>query len=147
MGLGLVIAIAVSIQSINRAITRKQFKAEGAPIYKDFGKKDTTQKMDENQKKKFFAKKLASAAGMYGLAAASMMKKPSVGMFQFTGIFPTLDQCRWIASSTFASRMLAAEDENELRETTVRDIASFAGLYFLGDYVKKSAASAIEAFS
>ena len=147
LGLGLVIAIAVSIQSINRAITRKQFKAEGAPIYKDFGKKDTTQKMDENQKKKFFAKKLASAAGMYGLAAASMMKKPSVGMFQFTGIFPTLDQCRWIASSTFASRMLAAEDENELRETTVRDIASFAGLYFLGDYVKKSAASAIEAFS
>ena len=28
-------------------ITRKQFNAEGAPIYKDFGKKDTTQKMDE----------------------------------------------------------------------------------------------------
>ncbi len=147
IGLGIVIAIAVSVQTINRAITRKQFNAEGAPIYKDFGKKDTTQKMDENQKKKFFGKKLLSAASMYGLAALSMMKKPTLGMFQFSGIFPTLDQCRWIASSTFASRMLAAEDENELRETTVRDLASFAGLYFLGDYVKKGVASGIEALS
>ena len=103
--------------------------------------------MDEKQKKQFFIKKLAAATGMYGLAALSMMKKPTLGMFQFSSIFPTMDQCRWIASSTFASRMIGAEDENELRETTVRDIASFAGLYFLGDYVKKGVASAIEAFS
>ncbi len=147
IGLLVVFAIAVSIQTINRAITRKQFNAEGAPIYKDFGKKDTTQKMDEKQKKKFRNKKILSAAGMYGIAALSMMKKPTLGMFQFSNIFPTLDQCRWIAASTFASRMLGAEDENELRETTVRDIASFSGLYFLGDYVKKAAASAIEGLS
>lgn len=147
IGLGIVIAIAVSVQSINRAITRKQFNAEGAPIYKDFGKKDTTQKMDDHQKRNFFGKKLVSAAGMYLLAAVSMMKKPSLNMFQFSGIFPTMDQCRWIAASTFASRMMGAEDENELRETTVRDLASFSGLYFLGDYVKKGVASGIEKFS
>ena len=147
IGLGLVIGLAVSIQKINRAITKKQFNAEGAPIYKDFGKKDTTQKMDEKQKKAFFGKKLLAAAGMVGMAGLSMMKRPTLGMFQFSNIFPTLDQCRWIASSTFASRMLAAEDENELRESTVRDIASFAGLYFLGDYVKKGVASAFEAIS
>ena len=147
IGMALVIGIAVSVQTINRAITRKQFNAEGAPIYKDFGKKDTTQKMNEEQKKKFFGRKLLSAAGMYGLAATSMMKKPTLGMFQFSGIFPTMDQCRWIAASTFASRMLGAEDDNELRETTVRDLASFSGLYFLGDYVKKGVASGIEKFS
>jgi hypothetical protein len=147
IGLALVIGIAISIQTINRAITRKQFNAEGAPIYKEFGKKDTTQKMDENQKKKFFAKKVASAVGMYGLAAASMMKKPSLDMFQFSGIFPTMNQCRWIAASTFASRMMGAEDDNELRETTVRDLASFSGLYFLGDYVKKGVASGLEKFA
>ncbi len=147
IGLALVIGIAVSVQTINRAITRKQFKAAGAPIYKDFGKKDTTQKMDDKEKKKFKIKKLVSAGGMYGLAALSMMKKPTLGMFQFSNIFPTMDQCRWIAASTFASRMLGAEDENELRETTVRDLASFSGLYFLGDYVKKGAASLIETFS
>ncbi len=147
IGLGIVLAIAVSVQKINRAITRKQFNAEGAPIYKDFGKKDTQQKMDDKKKKQFFGEKLIAAIGMYGLAAASMMKKPTLGMFQFSGIFPTMDQCRWIASSTFASRMLASEDENELRETFVRDIASFSGLYFLGDYVKKGTASIIEALS
>ena len=103
--------------------------------------------MNEEQKKKFFGRKLLSAAGMYGLAATSMMKKPTLGMFQFSGIFPTMDQCRWIAASTFASRMLGAEDDNELRETTVRDLASFSGLYFLGDYVKKGVASGIEKFS
>ena len=147
IGMAIVIGIAVSVQTINRAITRKQFNAEGAPIYKDFGKKDTSQKMDEEQKKNFKFKKVVSALGMYGLALLSMMKKPSLEMFQFSGIFPTLDQCRWIAASTNASRMLAAEDENELRETTVRDVASFAGLYFLGDYVKKGVASGIEALS
>ncbi len=147
IGMGIVLLIAVSVQTINRAITRKQFKAEGAPIYKDFGKKDTTQKMNEKEKKQFFLKKLASAIGMYSLAAVSMMKKPSLGMFQFSSIFPTMDQCRWIAASTFASRMMGAEDENELRETTVRDLASFSGLYFLGDYVKKGTASLIEALS
>ncbi|MCD7779542.1 MAG: hypothetical protein LUH05_02590, partial [Candidatus Gastranaerophilales bacterium] len=144
IGLGIVLVTAASMQTINRTITRKQFHAEGAPIYKDFGKKDTTQKMDEDKKKKFKAKKLASAAGMYGLAALSMMKKPSLGMFQTSNIFPTMDQCRWIAATSFAFRMLGAEDDNELRETTVRDLASFSGLYFLGDYVKKGVASAFE---
>lgn len=147
IGLAAVIAMAVSVQKINRAITRKQFNAEGAPIYKDFGKKDTKKKMTEEEKRTFGMKKAAAATGMVAMAAASMMKKPTLGMFQFSNIFPTLDQCRWIASSTFASRMLAAEDENELRESAVRDIASFAGLYFLGDYVKKGVASAFEALS
>lgn len=147
IGLGIVIGIAVSIQKINRAITRKQFDSEGAPIYKDFGKKNTKKEMTDEEKKKFNAKKGLAAVGMYALAAASMMKKPSLNMFQFSGIFPTMNQCRWIAASTFASRMLASEDENELRETTVRDIASFSGLYFLGDYVKKGVASGMEVLS
>ncbi|MBQ8635819.1 hypothetical protein IJ425_06675, partial [bacterium] len=64
IGMALVIAMAVSVQKINRAITRKQFKAEGAPIYKDFGKKDTRQKMTEEEKKTFKYKKIGAAAGM-----------------------------------------------------------------------------------
>lgn len=147
IGLLIVMLIAVSMQTINRAITRKQFNTEGAPIYKDFGKKETAPKMNEQQKKEFFGKKVISALSMYALAALSMMKKPSIEMFQFKGKFPTLDQCRWIAAATFASRMLAAEDENELRETTIRDLASFCVLYFLGDYVKKGVASFIEMLS
>ena len=44
-------------------------------------------------------------------------------------------------------RILASKDTTELRETTVRDLASFSGLYFLGDYVKKGVASGLEKFS
>ena len=43
--------------------------------------------------------------------------------------------------------MRESEDPNELRESPVRDVASFAGLFFLGDYAEKLAATAIQKFS
>lgn len=144
IGLGIIIPLAMSVQALNRRMTRKQFHAKGAPIYKDFGKKNTHKDLSPQEEKKFFAQKCLAAAGMVGLAVLSMMKKPTLQMFQFKGMFPTVDQCRAIACSTFASRMFAAEDSNELRESTVRDVASFSGLYFLGDYVAKGVATAIE---
>ncbi len=73
-----------------------------------------------------------------------MMKLPSWSMFEFKGIFPTMDQARIISATTFASRMAAADDKNELAEATVRDIATFISLYFLGDYVAKATATIIE---
>ena len=72
------------------------------------------------------------------------MKKPSWNMFEFKGLFPTMDQARIISTATFASRMAAADDKNELAEATVRDIATFASLYFLGDYAAKATATAIQ---
>ena len=65
-------------------------------------------------------------------------------MFQFEGLFPTMNQCRWISTATFVSRVFAAEDKNELRETTIRDALTYSSLYFLGDYVSKGVATVIE---
>ena len=144
LGLGIILPVAMSVQSINRAITRHKYKQKGAPIYKDFEKGDTYKEMNAQEKSKFFTQKLLSAGSMVSLALLSMMKRPSLQMFQFKGMFPTVDQCRWIATGTFVSRMFASEDPNELRESTVRDMASFSGLYFLGDYAAKAAASIIE---
>ncbi len=144
LGLAVILPLAMSVQTINRAITRHKYKQKGAPIYKDFEKGDTYKEMNSAQKAKFFSQKLLAAGSMISLALLSMMKKPSLSMFQFKGMFPTVDQCRWIATGTFVSRMFASEDPNELRESTVRDMASFAGLYFLGDYAGKAAASIIE---
>ena len=81
---------------------------------------------------------------MLTVGLLSMMKLPSMNMLEFKGIFPTMDQARIISTTTFASRMAAAEDKNELRESTVRDICTFLSLYFLGDYAAKGAATAIE---
>lgn len=144
LGLGIIIPIAMSMQSINRAITRHKYKQKGAPIYKDFEKGGTHKEMTPAEKSKFFGQKLLATGASVGLALLSMMKMPTMKMFQFKGMFPTVDQCRWIATATFVSRIFASEDSNELRETTVRDMASFAGLYFLGDYAAKIAASIIE---
>lgn len=142
MGLAVIIPLAMSMQYINRAITRHKYKKTGAPIYKDFEKENRT--LTPEEEKKLNRQKPLCAGLMVGLAMLSMMKKPSLEMFQFKGMFPTVDQCRWIATATFASRMFASEDPNELRESTVRDIASFSGLYFLGDYASKAAATFFE---
>ena len=144
IGLAIVIPLAASMQSINRWITRKTSGQEGAPIYKNFGKGKQKDEMTAAQKSAFWTKKLGAAALMVGVAVLSMMKKPSLKMLQFTKNTPSMDQCRWIATSTFASRMLASEDENELHEVTWRDIATFSSLYFLGDYVSKGVATLMQ---
>lgn len=82
---------------------------------------------------------------MAGVAGLSMlMDRPSLKMFQFKNIFPTMDQARIISAATFSSRIAASEDSNELKENTIRDIATFSSFYFLGDYAAKGIATLLE---
>ena len=77
-------------------------------------------------------------------ADAITPQDPKKEGYEFKGWFPTMDQARVISTTTFASRMAVADDKNELAEATARDIATFAGLYFLGDYAGKATATMIE---
>lgn len=148
LGLAIVLPLAASMQYINRWITKKISGVEGAPIYDDFGKSEENKEQNEaiRQKSKegLLKQKIISISSMVGVALLSMMKLPSWNMIEFKGLFPTMDQARIISTTTFASRMAVADDKNELAEATVRDIATFCGLYFLGDYASKAAATAIE---
>lgn len=144
LGLAVVLPLAASMQYINRWITGKVSGTKGAPIYDDFAKgKDN---IEENPKAKegLLKQKLISISSMVGVGLLSMMKMPTMRMLEFKGMFPTMDQARIISTTTFASRMAAADDKNELAESTVRDIATFCGLYFFGDYAAKAAATAIQ---
>lgn len=144
-GLGLIIPLAISMQPINRWITHKTSGQKGAPIYKDFGKQKEHRELTPKEKAQLLAQKFISISSMIGVAGLSMfMDKPSLKMFQFKGLFPTMDQARIISTATFASRMGAAEDINELRESTIRDIATFSSFYFVGDYVAKGIATLLE---
>ena len=145
-GLGVIIPLAVSMQPINRWITRKSSGQKGAPIYKDFGTDSRHKEMTPKDKKELLAQKFISIGSMVGVAGLSMfMDRPVLkNIFQFKGLFPTMDQARIISTATFASRMAAAEDKNELREATVRDIATFSSFYFLGDYVAKGIATILQ---
>lgn len=144
LGLAVILPLAASMQYINRWITQKISGTKGAPIYDDFGK--SGQNVEENPKAKegLFKQKLISISSMIGVGIFSMMKMPSMKMLEFKGMFPTMDQARFISTTTFASRMAAAEDRNELAESTIRDIATFCGLYFFGDYAAKGMATLLE---
>lgn len=145
IGLLITMPIAMSMQEINRYLTRKKYNIEGAPIYKDFENGNSNhKKMDEKEKKQFFVEKIIASIGMTALAALSLDRKPNMSMLQFKGLFPSMDQCRIISLVTFVSRLFSAEDKNELRESFIRDAVSFCSLYFLGDYVAKGTATLIE---
>jgi hypothetical protein len=135
----LVGALAVSMQPLNRWITRKTSGINGFPGYSDFKEKERKEPTPR-EKAELLGQKFISVGSMFGVALLSMMKLPNMSMFQFKGLFPTMDQARLISTATFASRMAASEDKNELRESTIRDIATFCSFYFLGDYVAKGIA-------
>ncbi len=140
-GLGIIIPLAIAAQPINRWITHKMAGKKGAPIYND----DREHTISPEEKKKLTAQKFIAVPAMWAVAGLSMlMDRPSLKMFQFKNIFPTMDQARIISAATFSSRLAAAEDSNELKENTIRDIATFSSFYFLGDYVAKGVATAIE---
>jgi len=140
-GLGLIIPLAIAAQPINRWITHKMSGKKGAPIYND----DTERVLTPEEKVKLTAQKFLAVPSMLGVAALSMiMDRPSLKMFQFKNIFPTMDQARIISAATFSSRIAASEDSNELEENTIRDIATFSSFYFLGDYAAKGIATYLE---
>ncbi len=140
-GLGIIIPLAIAAQPINRWITHKMAGKKGAPIYND----DKERILTPEEKQKLTAKKFVAVPLMWATAGLSMlMDRPSLKMFQFKNIFPTMDQARIISAATFSSRLAASEDANELTESTIRDIATFSSFYFLGDYAAKGIATYIE---
>ena len=152
IAMAVIIPLAASMQYINRRLTSKMSGVKGAPIYDDYAKnKETVQKTPEQEKADKAAllrQKFISIGSMVGVACLSMMKLPTLSnlknIVQFKGQFPTMDQARAISTVTFSSRMAAADDKNELAESTVRDIVTFSSMYFLGDYAAKGYASYLE---
>lgn len=146
-GLAIIIPLAISAQPINRWLTHKASGKSGAPIYNDF-ENSKHKELSAKDKSALFRQKIISVSTMVGVALLSIMKMPNLSMLksitQFKGIFPSMDQTRIISTATFASRMAASQDRNDLREATSRDIATFCTFYFLGDYVAKGVATALE---
>lgn len=138
---GVTIPLALAAQPINRWITHKSAGGKkGAPLYND----NEERVLSSEDKKKLLKQKFVSIGSMLGLSWLSMMKLPNLHMLEFKKFFPSMDQARIVSTATFASRMGASEDFNDLRESTVRDLATFSSFYFLGDYAAKGIASFLE---
>ena len=152
LGLGVIVAMGASFQFFNRMLTKyrtgsSEFVGEADYVEQlKTGKKPDKKEVGEKEKKKLNFHKFLGTAGMALLAILSFGKKPTLNMFQFNGIFPTLNQCRAISAVTYSGRIISAANDNELKESALRDTCTFINLYYLGDYVSKAYATFAEKF-
>lgn len=146
---GVILPLAIAAQPINRWLTQRASGIKGAPIYNDF-EDGKTKELSPKEKAALFGQKIISIGSIVGVALLSIGKLPGLAMAknisQFKSIFPSLDQARLISTATFASRMGASQDRNDLREATYRDIATFSTFYFINEYAEKLAATGLEKY-
>ena len=126
-------ALALSMQAINRAITEKMTGRKGYSGYKDLS---IEAQPTEEEKQKLRRGKFLSAAWFTGLAFVSMGKL-NAGIWNFAAPTTTMDQARTLSLLTDFGRVSAADEKNELKDTTLRDTVIFMNLYVLGDYIQK----------
>lgn len=124
--------LALSMQAINRKITEKTSGKKGYMGYKELDGAPTK----EDKKSNLALGKLLSSAWFSSLAFVSMGKL-SPETLHFSSPSTQMNQARGLSLLTDVGRVGAAQDKNELKDTTVRDTIIFMNLYVLGDYVQK----------
>jgi hypothetical protein len=134
--------LALSMQHINRRITEKVSGRKGYSGYKDLSVSDDEIK---ESKRGLSVGKVLSSAWFASLALVSM-GKPTAGMFNFAAPTTTMNQARSLSLATDIGRVNAADDKNELKDTTARDTVIFMNLYVLGDYVQKGVVDLTQKF-
>ena len=140
LGLAAICAVALSMQAINRHLTKKRTGKDGF-----VGDPNYNKKVDESQTPKkndasFIPLKLLSVVAMgffifKTVNAASL--KDFFSKIQFKGILPTVNQIKIVYGSTILGRLIAASDKNELRESAFRDFLGYTNFLVLGALVTK----------
>ena len=135
MGVGIAGAIGMSIQPINRYLTKKK---TGEDKFVGGGEKDNSAG--------FFARKaIAGTAFMAGtFATISTKPKEILPKIQFRGMIPSLNQFKAIYGMTILSRFLSARNDNELTESAIKDTAGFLNWLILGNVVSKAVANKLD---
>jgi len=145
-GLAVPVAIGMSVQPINRYLTKKRTGSEG--FVGVAGR-------EPDKSTKFKLLKLAAALTMGSAMIACILKRPQElytktgsalkeiqSKLQYKGMVPTLEQFKFIYGMTIMSRLLACRDKNELRESSIKDSLGFANWLILGGFVSKLSAKA-----
>ena len=137
IGLGIATAIGVSTQPINKYLTYKKTGQTGFV---------GVEGREEDHSAKFKAMKMFSAAVFALGALSTITTKPSefLSKIQFKGMLPTMNQLKLVYGMTIASRLLAARDKDELRESAVKDSLGFLNLLVLGSLVAKGSAKLLD---
>ena len=127
LGVAMGTLVGCSTQPINMWLTKRKTGSEG---FVGGGKKDDSFK--------FKMEKLGVAL-LFGAGVLASIGNPKNLMknLQFKGFTPTINQLKFIYGATIMSRFLAARNENELKEASIKDILGFTNWLILGNFVQK----------
>ena len=134
IGIGIGSAIGMSVQPINIYLTQKK---TGSTEFVGGGKEDKSFG--------FKVKKMLTASAFAGLVLATIGNPKNLAKnLQFKGFTPTLNQFKFIYGATIFSRFLAARNDNELKESSIKDTLGFVNWLILGNFVQKLVAKGMD---
>lgn len=147
-GLAIPVAIGVSSQPINRYLTKKRTGSDGFV---------GVEGREPDHSTKFKIGKVLLGALMGSAMIATILDHPMklythigqaskelLAKLQYRSMVPTLDQFKFIYGMTIMSRIFAARDKNEVRESAIKDSLGFANWLILGGVVSKLSAKAFK---
>ena len=134
IGIGIASAVGVSAQPLNMYLTKKKTGKSG---FVGGGAED---------KSTGFKIKKSLVALLFGSGVLATIGKPKelIKNLQFKGFTPTIKQFKFIYGITIMSRFLSSRNDNELRESTIKDTLGFASWLILGNFVQKLVAQSMD---
>lgn len=135
LGLATCAALCMSVQPINRYLTKKRTGEDGFVGVKD-------QKADTSTG--FKALKTALGVGFSAFAIKTIGKLSDLAQnTQFNSKFASINQFKLLYGLTISSRFMAARDKDELRESVIKDTLGFTNWLIFGGLVSKLVARGI----
>ncbi len=134
LGIGMASLVGISAQPLNMYLTKKKTGNSG---FVGGGKQDDSTG---------FKIKKSLVALLFGGGVLATIGKPKelIKNLQFKGFTPTIKQFKFIYGITIMSRFLSSRNDNELRESTIKDTLGFASWLILGNFVQKLVAQSMD---
>ncbi|HBG49501.1 MAG TPA: hypothetical protein DDW90_08385 [Cyanobacteria bacterium UBA9971] len=150
---GLSIAGIIALPAINNTITKLRTGSTGYSAYQDFGKNDQLNNQEKKNKTGLWAAKGIGVAiiGSIMLTTMGAFNKKR-GFFQKDGLKNFMDTIelkgksahmnliKLIYGTSLISRVISSRDEQEVKNTTLRDSCGFLNWLVLGGFVSKGIA-------
>ena len=139
--------LGLTNQYINRKITEKRTGKKGFVGNDDYEDKPVKETKPRTGDKNLFLKKLAASAGMIAMVIAVMkVKSPKdfVKKLQFTGPVTSGNAIKTVYAANIVGRFMAADDDNELRESVTRDYFGFLNWLVFGGFAAKGVANLLD---
>ena len=150
IGLGIITALAIAQQAVNRYITKKRTGSDAFVGLSEESRKNSDSNK-KTSKTKFYIAKALSVGALLSIASATIAasvnpkkiwqtlgnSKNLIKKLEFNSMWPSLNQLRFVYAAMVIGRMIAATDKHELRETDTRDIPGFLNWLVLGGFVSK----------